>query len=268
MTNNKSFKPVNVFLSKYVDRFYSFDRTSDAAFELPPILPGTGLELLFYDGTPLSIQGVKLSKSHIVCPRHINYFDKTKQVSFLSVRFKSGAFRHFSPIPFLDLNNQYISSTTLWGDAGQNLIKELDDLIVIEDKIRALEHFLIKIFKQYHQSENLVWDSIIDELYYNFSSRTIESLSKKTGLSLRQFERNFKYQFGLTPKVFQRISRFQNTIKHIIFNQTSDQLQAVFDNGYFDQSHFIKEFKNFTHQRPSQYFSPNSLSHFYHESIK
>lgn len=268
MIKKKTYHP-NLFLSKYIDRFYTFERSDSVGFELSPILPGTGLEILFYIDTPLSVNGQKLEKGHIVCPRTISYFDKLDKVALMSVRFKSGAFRHFTSIPFSELNNSYLSIQDIWGDRGKKILYKLNNALEIKDKIKEIEIFLMDSFTIYHQEKNDKWDRVIEDLYYNFDNNTINELSKKVNISTRQLERNFKFQFGITAKEFQRITRFQNTIKKILLNKPAYYLDVVLDNGYFDQSHFIKEFKFFTDKTPGTYFTQESFkNHFYYESLK
>lgn len=267
MTRNISYKPRS-FLSKYIDRFYIYEKSHHDYFKLPTVFPGTGLELLFHLEKPLYVQGKMLPTAHTVCPRKMFDFDNVKKVSFISVRFKSGAFRHFTTIPFSILNNQYLSIQDLWGEKGTHLLNILNKIPENEDKIQQIELFLIEMYHLYHNSENDTWDSIIDELYYNFNSYTIEELAKKTNMSLRQFERNFKTQFGLTAKEFQKIARFQDVIKKILLRRNPNYLYTILDNGYFDQSHFIREFKNLTEKTPLQYFTQENFeSHFYHNSF-
>lgn len=267
MAANKSYKPTSV-LSNYIDRFYIFEKSSTDYFEPPTVLPGTGLELLFYLDKPLSVNNKKLSKAHTVCPRKILHFDKEKKVSFISVRFKSGAFRHFSSIPFSELNDNYFSFRDLWKEKGDSILSEFENIPKIELKIQKIESFLIGMFNEYHDNKNDKWDFILDELYYNFDCNTIEQLSQKVNLSLRQFERGFKSQFGITAKEFQKITRFQNVVKKILLNREPDYLDTILDSGYFDQSHFIKEFKSLTKKTPLEYFTKENFdSHFYHKSI-
>ncbi len=267
MTINRSYKPT-IFLSKYIDRFYTFEKSSSDYFELPSVLPGTGLELVFYIDKPLSVNKKTLPKSHTVCPRNILSFDKEKNVSFLSVRFKSGAFRHFTSVPFSELNDNYFSVQNLWKSKGRNLMSKLENISEVQNKIEEIESFLIKKFNEYHKIENDKWDLIMDELYYNFDNNTIEKLSQKASLSLRQFERGFKSQFGITAKEFQKITRFQDVMKKILLNRKPDYLDTILDNGYFDQSHFINEFKSLTKKTPLEYFTKENFdSHFYHKSL-
>lgn len=264
---NKSYKPT-LFLSKYIDRVYIFEKSDTNYFKLPAVLPGTGLELLFHLNKPLSINNKELPEAHTVCPRVLLNFDKVKKVSYISVRFKSGAFRHFTSIPFSELNNSFFSVQNLWKEKGEMLLNKLENISGIENKIQKIESFLIKTFNEYHNSKNDKWDLIIDELYYNFDNNTIDKLSQKANVSLRQFERSFKSQFGITAKEFQKITRFQNAIKKILLDRKPDYLNTILDNGYFDQSHFIKEFKSLTNKTPLAYFTEENFdSHFYHKSI-
>lgn len=267
MISNKSYKPT-ILLSKYIDRFYTFEKSSSDYFELPAVLPGTGLELVFYLDKPLSINNKGLPKAHTVCPRKIFHFDKEKNVSFLSVRFKSGAFRHFTSISFSELNNNYIAVQKLWKAKGTKLVSKLDKLKEIQDIIQEIESFLINVLNENHNIKNDKWDIILEELYYNFDNNTIEKLSQKAHLSLRQFERCFKTQFGITAKEFQKITRFQEVIKKILLNRKSDYLNIILDNGYFDQSHFINEFKSLTNRTPLEYFTEENFdNHFYHKPM-
>lgn len=270
MGNKISYNP-HPFLAKYIDRYYTFDQSNDSLFELPPILTGTGLELIFYSGTPLSIKGNKLSNGHIVCPRNIDpiLFNPTTQASFLSVRFKSGAFRHFTSIPFLELNNTFLSVEEIWGSQGRTLLTELDFTKNTHYNVKILDSFLLNILTQYQSVKNQKWDHIIDQIYYQFNSKNISELAQESQLSLRQFERVFKSQFGLTPKSFQRIARFQHSIKTVLLDKQTQYLNTALDNGYYDQSHFINEFKYFTLQKPRDFLNnKNFNNHFYNKSLK
>lgn len=267
IAKNHTYKP-SAPLSRYVDRFYTFERKADQDFELPPVPPGTGLELLIHDQTPLSVKRERLPQAHSVCPRKILHFEKEKQVSFLSVRFKSGAFRHFSSIPFSELNDTFFSFSDLWEEQGIEVLQRLSTVHSIREKIDILESFLMEMFDKHHDQRNDKWDSIIDELYYHFDDYTIEQIAQKANLSVRQFERGFKAQFGITAKEFQKITRFQEVIKHTLIQKNPDYLQLALDQGYFDQSHFIRNFKSLTEKKPREYFTEDNFeNHFYHKSI-
>ncbi len=262
-----SFKP-NKFLSKYIDRFYLYKKSSSIKFELPIVLPGTGLELLFHIENCLSVKSNILEESHVICPRTIFEFDKTNNVNFISVRFKSGAFRHFTSIPYSELNDSYLSITEIWQKKGSELLNRLNETENLKQKIELIENFLILRLTENKAKKNEKWDDIISVLYGEFNTVNLIELSKKSHLSYRQFERNFKEQFGITAKKFQIITRLQDTIKKSLLNDRDTYLHNALDNGYFDQSHFINEFQNLVGLKPMDYLlKENSEENFYFEPI-
>ena len=76
----------------------------------------------------------------------------------------------------------------------------------------------------------------------------------KTGISSRQLRRLFEYYIGDTAKSFSKVVRFQNILNAKPSSQSLRQNKLFFDVGYYDQAHFIKEFKNFYGVTPSKAF--------------
>lgn len=75
-----------------------------------------------------------------------------------------------------------------------------------------------------------------------------------TGISSRQLRRLFEYYVGDTAKTFSKVVRFQHILKSKPSTQSLQQNKLFFDSGYYDQSHFIKEFKNFYGVTPGKVF--------------
>ncbi len=75
-----------------------------------------------------------------------------------------------------------------------------------------------------------------------------------TGISERQLRRLFKYYIGDTPKSFSKVVQFQNILKTKPSSQSLRRSKLFYDFGYYDQAHFIKDFKNFYGVTPSRAF--------------
>ena len=77
-------------------------------------------------------------------------------------------------------------------------------------------------------------------------------LSDITGYSDRYIRKKFTAEMGLSPKNFCRIIRFQNSLNTLLtgFYEKDKILNAVYDNGYYDEAHFINEFRQFTSFTP------------------
>ncbi|TDO24574.1 helix-turn-helix domain-containing protein [Pedobacter duraquae] len=81
----------------------------------------------------------------------------------------------------------------------------------------------------------------------------VSEMALAAGVSERQLERLFKKHIGLSPKYYARIIRF-NYIFQLIQGKKSSWAEVVYQSGYYDQSHFIRNFKAFTGEDPSSYF--------------
>ena len=93
----------------------------------------------------------------------------------------------------------------------------------------------------------------------------VREVAKTVGLSQRRFIQVFKEEVGMTPKLFTRIQRFQQTRTLIQQNPLPDWTTLALDFGYFDQSHFIREFLEFSGLSPTDYVNRqkrNRLPHF------
>lgn len=74
----------------------------------------------------------------------------------------------------------------------------------------------------------------------------------KTGISPRQLRRLFKFYIGDTAKTFSKVVRFQNILKAKPSTQSLKQSKLFYDTGFYDQSHFIKDFKHFYGVTPTE----------------
>lgn len=261
--NRIHFKP-SKYLSNYIDRYFVCTQSKS----LPLILPGTGLELLFHLEKPLAINNKTLSSAHTICPRERLLFNKTNTVNYISVRFHSGSFRHFTNIPHKYVINNFLTVEDIWQKEGVEFLNEIFDTNSILQKIQLIESFLLRQLNKHQLIKSINWDASIKTLYKNFNKVTLHQLANDCNLSFRQYERVFKQNFGITPKKFQQITRLQKTVKEILLQKKTHYLYTALDNGYFDQSHFIKEFKNFTGIKPTDYFIIDNLeNHFYYKPL-
>ncbi len=87
---------------------------------------------------------------------------------------------------------------------------------------------------------------------------SMSSLTRKIGYSQKHFIKLFKEQVGVTPKSFLRIIRFQSAIQQIEKGLEMDWPAVAHDSGYYDQAHFITDFRQFSGFTPRQYLGAQS----------
>ncbi len=82
----------------------------------------------------------------------------------------------------------------------------------------------------------------------------MESVARQVGLSQSALERRFRQQIGASPRRFTSLVRLRNVVR---LAETGTDLTTISHaTGYYDQSHFIKDFKRFTGQAPGSFFGP------------
>ena len=86
---------------------------------------------------------------------------------------------------------------------------------------------------------------------------TVEELSKQTNINRRQLERKFSSTIGLSPKQLSKTIRLQATLKMLLNKQFTSLTALAYEGAYYDQAHFIKDFKEFTGLTPKEFYGDN-----------
>ena len=80
------------------------------------------------------------------------------------------------------------------------------------------------------------------------------NFQKKNNINRRQLARKFSSAIGLSPKQLAKTIRIQTTLKVLLNEEVTKLTDLAYENEYFDQAHFIKEFKEFTGLTPKEFF--------------
>lgn len=174
--------------------------------------------------------------------------------SIFGVSLYSYAVPFLFHIPASELNNHFLSTESLLGNDGKMIVEKIALALTTEQRVNILtDYFLLQLKKQ------CLGDALISKAVqyirtYN-GVLNIVDLSSDFCLSQKQFERRFKACAGFNPKLYSRIVRFEA----ILNNRTSytNLTEASHANGYYDQAHFIHDFKKFTGHSPTKFFALN-----------
>jgi methylphosphotriester-DNA--protein-cysteine methyltransferase len=98
----------------------------------------------------------------------------------------------------------------------------------------------------------------INKIMNSGGSVSVGELTDEFGVSERQMERKFLERVGLTPKLLARIARINHVFKLLKMYPQFSWLDVIYTCGYFDQAHFIRDFKNLAGETPTQFFARKS----------
>ena len=139
---------------------------------------------------------------------------------------------------------------------GQDLQKFVDRLLSFkntEQIVHALSELLLFEFERKKQNLDFKIRQGIELLIRSKGQESISSIAGHLKLHIRSFERRFLNETGLSPKQFSRIIQFQASLQQFTVRDFTKLTDIVYQNGFSDQSHFIRVFKAFTGKTPNRF---------------
>ncbi len=149
------------------------------------------------------------------------------------------------------IQNQIYSLNEILGNAGKQLIEQMNNATSAQQKIIVLQQFLLKQLSL--RDEDLIFEYCIEKITASNGRITIKELEKKTGYSSRWLNMKFNDKLGVSPKNLSSIVRFKQYYEALISGNERSFFKNDFYEYYYDQSHFIKDFKRFTGLPPARF---------------
>jgi AraC-like DNA-binding protein len=248
-------------LSKFVDNFWLY-KGHEHDYEIQSILPTGTLELAinlrqnelrFYDAErPENLS--RFSGAIISGAHGRGLVPDTVEAFVVGVHFKPGGAFPFLGLPAGELADIHVDLETLWGPAAGRLRERLCEARTSAEQFQLLQEALLSrlcdgVEKHYAVS------GALEMFAQNQTGPRVREAAKYLGLSQRRLIEVFKAEVGLTPKLFSRIQRFQQTRTVIQHNPAPNWAAVALDLGYFDQSHLIREFHEFSGLSPTDYLN-------------
>ena len=240
-------------LKPYIQSFVIQETVDENVYK---VLPNTGLVIGFqYKGKlsyldnenekPLSTSGITgLRDSYRV-------FKNSKDIGTVLVFFKEAGAASFFRQPLHELFRESISLDNFMLRSELLLLEErLYEARSDETRIEVVEEFLISRLA-YVEPDQLVLAALA-LIHKSKGNIRIKELMQQLHISQSPLEKRFRQAVGASPKKFASIVRLKNAIQHY---SPQDSLTALsYEAGYYDQAHFIKEFKTFTGDTPETFF--------------
>jgi AraC-like DNA-binding protein len=263
--NYQTFKPQSDFES-FIKCYWTLNVPKEPVSEKQRILPDGCIEMIFTLGDDIKRY---TTKDHfIIQPRAMIlgqiskpfFIEPTGVVDTFAVRFYPSGFAPFTKTSIKDFADKETAIELIFGKA---IADELEYGIANApgsiNRIQIIEKFLSTQMRDTAVVDSIV-KSTIDTIFLAKGRIFISEILKDESFKRRQLERKFSRLVGISPKQLGKIVRLQETLKMVLHQHSGSLTDIGYENEYFDQSHFIKDFKGFTGVSPKEFYKDISLS--------
>ncbi|MDR2011375.1 MAG: helix-turn-helix domain-containing protein [Bacteroidales bacterium] len=248
-------------LSLFIKQFWMIESCLQKdSVHIQRIVPNGLMELTFYSGKrPESLDKNKKYEDNIlICGQQKGFYDIViaGKLSIFSVMFRPYGAKVFFNIPSSEFFDKSIPLKYIIKDNIFELENSIHEAESFERKIIAAENFLLQLLKKNIKEYEL--NRIINSINSITGRKgqiSIETLISNAYLSRKQFERTFSEYIGISPAQFLKIIRFQNSLNERSLNNETSLTKLAYKCGYYDQSHMIRDYKQFSGITPLEYFA-------------
>lgn len=172
--------------------------------------------------------------------------------AMMVISFKKGMAAPFFPFPMDEIRDSVVDADLVWGsdfgDLRERLLAERD----VDQRFEIVEEFLLERFRAKLDLNPCVAFAL-REMIERPDALSIRRMNDKIGYSQKHFTEMFRRSVGVTPKAYLKIMRFQKAVHAIDSSPGIDWSSIATDCGFYDQAHFIHDFKHFSGFTPEQY---------------
>lgn len=245
-------------LKKYIHHI-SFDETVQGSNDFCPVpsIPFGMTELVINLGNPYYRSGKNncsefdiISQSHIVgFKTRSSLIIPTKGAKAISILFKPGCLSLFTKETLIEFTDKTVDAEIIFGPEFTLLNEQLSETSLIHEQSEIIQNFLLTRLSIDDKVNEFL--NIIGNMYNEKSSYSLKNIISKKA-DYKSLERKFYRYVGTTPKIFHQILSFSYATK-LIRERGDSFTQIAYECNYFDQSHFIKKFKEFSGCTPGEY---------------
>jgi AraC-like DNA-binding protein len=257
----KTIAPSSPILKKYIECFYFYEGKPNSTFRYVAF-PHFNTGLSFFNGAAVHRQNSFIQiLENIDAGVHIEILGKYTTpvlveykglLNEISIVFKPLGLNRFFKDNYLSLAPHFSQElkNDIWGQCGESLFSSDDDISIIES-------FLLSQFWDNQEVSNI--ENSLKLLEKSNEQISISDIAIKVGLNLKTFQRHFQKHMGCSPVDYRRICRFRSSLTNKLNNtQLKNLTEITYEEGYYDQSYLIKEFRKITNHNPKDFFKSAS----------
>lgn len=247
------------FLSNFIKYYCFMESSSEEEDIVERVIPTESIQLMFHYKNPFVVQHP--NSSIIKQPRSIitglseNYSDVSTngESGVVFIYFYPTGACHFFNFPLSEIENQSLNMFDIIGTEIKQIEETLFSTESIEGKISVIEEFLIRRYSPIPSNDNYLIQKGINIIKETKGQIRASALSGNLSITPKTLERKFSQYLGKTTKQVIKLIRFQEVLNDFSNHKDVILTERAYNYGYFDQSHFIHDFKTFSGYTPKEF---------------
>jgi AraC-like DNA-binding protein len=247
-------------LAPYVKCYWILEQQEQAVAIEEQVVPDGSPELIFHFGDRYyaTIDGTRSLQPQNIIVGQITrsiQLQATGNSGILAVRFHPWGLFPFIQMPVSQFTDSFVGFEDIFQKAKYGNISDAITNVRHDDKIKLVENFLSGLLKLQRPKIQRQFERVAPVLQGLRTGKTVDDMAYSANLCNRQFNRLTNHIAGVSPKLLVRIIRFNRFME--LYQAEKDQpvTNLLYTCGYYDQSHFIREFKEITGETPARFFS-------------
>jgi AraC-like DNA-binding protein len=153
-----------------------------------------------------------------------------------------------------ELTDNPINLNLLDSSNAKDLQEQLLNADSTENMLKLIDNYIFSLISKVKTETQLI-KFATRQILKSPNQDTLKNVQNELYVTERTFQRMFKKNIGVSPNQFRRIGQFSSAFKQLQQKQFENIFDIAFDNGYSDQSHFNRAFKEFTNITPKDYLN-------------
>ncbi|RYG19728.1 MAG: AraC family transcriptional regulator [Chitinophagaceae bacterium] len=247
-------------LNSFVKCYWTLHAPKENTREKQRIVPDGCMEMIFHYGD--LYKQYDTNGKHIIQPRCFVFgqitttleIEPTGDTRIFAVRFQPDGFTPFSSLPLKAIENRAVPLHEFFSEEAEELEIKIVNAPTTTHRIQLVESFLMERLVSPQAIDRII-NSSVKTILDSKGKLSVTALTEATTITRRQLERRFSTIIGLSPKQLAKIIRLQSAITLMLNNDFENLTSLAYDSDYFDQAHFIKDFKEFTGVSPTKFYA-------------
>ena len=251
----------SIFLNNYIKHYCFMESDICDGNIIERVIPAENIQLMFHYKDPFvtvhSNDRVVKQPRSIISGLNDSYANVSTngETGVVFVSFYPAGACHFFNFPLSEIENQNVDLSDIFSTD----IRQIEEMLFLKDtiknKVSVIEKYLLSRFSPIPSYDSLLIRKGVDFIKSCKAQTTASSLSDSLSITTKSLERKFSQYLGKTTKQFIKLIRFQEILQDFSVNKNISLTQLAYNNGYFDQSHFIRDFKTYSGYTPKEFIT-------------